>query len=76
MNKRDLARFRKMLLELKRKLASSVDQLQNDALKGSGEWADELSDVPAEHMAERGTDNFVRDLMIRILETRDRKSVV
>ena len=71
MNKRELAQFRKMLLELRRKLANSVDQLQNEALKSGGEAADELSDVPAEHMAERASDSFFRDLMIRILENSD-----
>ena len=71
MDKRELAQFRKMLLELRRKLASSVDHLQNDALKSAGEAADELSDVPAEHMAERASDSFFRDLMIRILENSD-----
>jgi len=70
-NKRELAQFRKMLLELRRKLANSVDHLQNDALKSAGEAADELSDVPAEHMAERASDSFFRDLMIRILQNSD-----
>jgi DnaK suppressor protein len=70
-NKRELAQFRKTLLELRQKLADSVDHLQNDALKSGGEAADELSDVPAEHMAERGSDNFFRDLMIRILQNSD-----
>ena len=71
MNKRELAQFRKMLLELRQKLADSVDHLQNDALKSGGEAADDLSDVPAEHMAERGSDNFFRDLMIRVLQNSD-----
>ena len=71
MNAKELERFRKLLLELKRKLTSNIDQLQNDALKSAGERVDELSDIPAEHMAERGSDNFARDLMIRILEDSD-----
>jgi RNA polymerase-binding transcription factor DksA len=60
-----------MLLELKRKLTNNIGHLQNDALKTAGETVDELSDVPAEHMAERGSDNFARDLMIRILQDSD-----
>lgn len=60
-----------MLLELKRKLTSNVDQLQNDALRSAGEKVDELSDIPAEHMAERASDNFIRDLMIRIMQDSD-----
>ncbi len=71
MNAKELAHFRKMLLDLKRKLASNVDHLQNDALKTGGESVDELSDVPAEHMAERGTETFARDLMIRVLQDSD-----
>jgi len=70
-NAKELERFRKMLLELKHKLSNSIDHLQNDALKSAGERADELSDIPAEHMAERGSDNFARDLMITILEDSD-----
>jgi RNA polymerase-binding protein DksA len=68
---KELAQFRKMLVELKQKLTSNIGQLQNDALKTAGETVDELSDVPAEHMAERGSDNFARDLMIRILQDSD-----
>jgi len=60
-----------MLIQLKDKLAGNIDHLQNDALKSAGETVDELSDVPAEHMAERGSDTFVRDLMIRILQDSD-----
>ncbi|NLW50996.1 MAG: hypothetical protein GXY85_09190 [Candidatus Brocadiaceae bacterium] len=71
MNKKELAQFRRVLLELRGKLADSVDHLQNDALKSGGEAAEELSDVPAEHMAERGSDNFARDLKIRILQNSD-----
>lgn len=71
MNKRDLAQFRKLLLDLRAKLSNNIDRLENDALKSAGETVDELSDIPAEHMAERGTDNFARDLMIRVLQDSD-----
>jgi len=69
--KKELAEFKSMLLELRRKLTSNIDQLHNDALKTAGETVDELSDVPAEHMADRGSDNFVRDLKIGILQDSD-----
>lgn len=69
--KRELAEFRRMLIELRRKLSSNIDQLHNDALKTAGETVDDLSDVPAEHMADRGSDNFVRDLKISILQNSD-----
>lgn len=71
MNAKELAQFRTMLLQLKRKLTNNIGRLQNDALKSAGETVDELSDVSAEHMAERGSDNFVRDLMIKVLEDSD-----
>ena len=70
-NRKELARFREMLLALKRKLSNNIDHLQNDALKSAGEKVDELSDIPAEHMAERGSDNFARDLMIKVLQDSD-----
>jgi RNA polymerase-binding protein DksA len=70
-NAKDLAQFKKLLLELKGKLSNNIDRLQNDALKTAGETVDELSDVPAEHMAERGTDTFQRDLMVRVLQDSD-----
>ena len=71
MNVKQVAQFRKMLLELKQKLSDNIGHLQDDALRTAGETVDELSDVPAEHMAERGSENFVRDLMIRILQDSD-----
>jgi len=69
--KKELAELRGLLLELRRKLSNSIDQLHNDALRTAGETVDELSDVPAEHMADRGSDNFARDLKIGILQNSD-----
>jgi DnaK suppressor protein len=70
-NKKQLGEFRAMLLELRRKLTNNIDRLQDGALRTDGEAVDDLSDVPAEHMAEGGTDNFVQDLMVRILQDCD-----
>lgn len=61
--------FRKMLLELRQKLASNVGHMQNEALRNNGESVGELSDMPLEHLADRGSDNFAKDLMISILQT-------
>ena len=71
MHKKELAEFRRLLLELRRKLSNNIGQLHTDALKTAGETVDDLSDVPAEHMADRGSDNFVRDLKIGILQNSD-----
>ncbi len=71
MNAEELEQFRAMLLQLKKKLTKNIDYLQNDALKSAGDRVDELSDISAEHMADRGSDNFAMDLMIRVLENSD-----
>lgn len=71
MRKKELESFRRALIELKAKLTDSIDTLHNDALKTAGETADDLSDIPAEHMADRGSDNFLRDLKIGVLEDTD-----
>lgn len=71
MKAKDLAQFKKLLLDMKSKLTNNIDRLQSDGLKTGGETIDELSDVPAEHMAERGTDTFVRDLMVQVLQDSD-----
>jgi RNA polymerase-binding protein DksA len=69
--KKELEQFRSMLLELKRKLTNNIGHLHNGALRTGGEAGDELSDVTAEHMADRGSDNFAQDLMVRILQDCD-----
>ncbi|MFW6119073.1 MAG: TraR/DksA family transcriptional regulator [Planctomycetota bacterium] len=71
MKKRDVEQFRRMLVDLKRKLTNNIDHLQNGALKTGGESVNDLSEVAAEHMADRGSDNFVQDLMVRILQDCD-----
>jgi len=64
----ELQAFRSMLIELRRRLATNVNHMQTEALRsGSGTKA-ELSDMPLEHLADRGSDNFARDLMIGILQ--------
>ncbi len=60
-----------MLLDLRRKLTNNIGHLQEGALKTGGETVNDLSEVAAEHMAERGSDNFAQDLMIRILQDCD-----
>ena len=70
-DKKKLAQIRRALLDLRGRLGSNIDSLQNDALRTAGETVDEMSDTPAEHMADRGSDNFVRDLKIAVLEDTD-----
>jgi len=67
--KEQLQVFREALLELRVKLASNVNHIQNEALRTGGNSTAELSDLPLEHLADRGSDNFVRDLMISIMQS-------
>ena len=64
----ELEEFREMLKELRRKVASNVTHMQNEALPNKNKKVSELSDVPFEHLADRGSDNFAQDLMIGILQ--------
>ena len=60
--------FRKMLLELRQKLADNVGHMQSEALRNDGNGIRELSDFPLEHLADLGSDNFAKDLIIGILQ--------
>lgn len=61
--------LRKLLLRLRERLADNVGHMQNEALRNNGETFSELSDLPLEHLADRGSDNFAKDLMISLLQT-------
>ena len=49
--------------------------MQNDALRESGRNGAELSDMPMEHLVDRASDNFVKDLMIGILQNSEAEIV-
>ena len=66
--KDDFAQFKKLLLSLRERLVGKVDSMQGEALKRSRQDASgDLSNVPI-HMADVGTDNYERDLMIELIE--------
>ncbi len=66
--KDDFAQFKKLLLTLRGRLVGKVDSMQGEALKISRQDASgDLSNVPI-HMADVGTDNYERDLMIELIE--------
>lgn len=68
MNAKDLASFRKVLLSVREKLAGNVNLMEDEALKKSRQdAAGDLSNVPF-HMADLGTDNYERDLMIHLIQ--------
>lgn len=71
MDPNELEEFKQALVKLRRRLSDNIDQLSDEALKTAGEKSDELSDVPTEHLADRGSENFARDLKISILQTND-----
>ncbi len=75
MNKKDIQAFRNLLLGFRRRLAASVSDMQRDAFGEKGEPPSELSDVPLEHLADRGTDSFTRDLMIGMIENKEAELV-
>jgi len=65
----DLKAFRRMLLELRRRLARNVHHMQSEALSVGADGGGELSDITVmEHLADRGSEDFARELMINILQ--------
>lgn len=67
--KEEFAQFKKLLLSLREKLVGKVDSMQGEALKRSRQDASgDLSNVPI-HMADVGTDNYERDLMIELIQS-------
>lgn len=69
MRKEEIAAFRKMLVELRRKLSSNISHIEAEALRTGGETSDDLAEIPIEHLADRGSENFVRDMMINIMQS-------
>jgi DnaK suppressor protein len=64
LGKRDLERFRKLLLAKRAELLEDVTSMQSDAL-GSGSQS-ELSHTP-QHMADQGTDNFEKEFTLGLV---------
>jgi len=68
MKSEELAQFKKLLLSLRERLVGKVDFMQGEALKKSRQDASgDLSNVPI-HMADVGTDNYERDIMIELIQ--------
>jgi RNA polymerase-binding protein DksA len=69
MKQEEFAQFKKLLLSLREKLVGKVDYMQGEALKQSRQDASgDLSNVPI-HMADVGTDNYERELMIELIQS-------
>lgn len=68
MKEEEVAQFKKLLLSLRERLVGKVDFMQGEALKKSRQDASgDLSNVPI-HMADVGTDNYERDIMIELIQ--------
>ena len=68
MKAEDVAQYKKMLLSLRERLVGKVDFMQGETLKKSRQDASgDLSNVPI-HMADVGTDNYERDIMIELIQ--------
>mgnify|MGYP006364985141 FL=1 len=66
--KEEFTQVKKLLLSLREKLVGNVDSMQGEALKRSRQDASgDLSNVPI-HMADVGTDNYERELMIELIQ--------
>ncbi|MGQ3683603.1 MAG: TraR/DksA family transcriptional regulator [Candidatus Loosdrechtia sp.] len=67
--KEEFAQYKKLLLVLRERLVGKVDSMHGEALKRSRQDASgDLSNVPI-HMADVGTDNYERDLMIELIQS-------
>jgi len=68
MKAEEVAQFKKLLLSLRERLVGKVDVMQGETLKKSRQDASgDLSNVPI-HMADVGTDNYERDIMIELIQ--------
>ncbi len=68
MDAKELASFKKVLLSLRERFVGNVNSLEGQALrKNRQDAAGDLSNIPF-HMADLGSDNYERDIMIHLME--------
>jgi RNA polymerase-binding transcription factor DksA len=64
----ELEQYKRMLLDLRKKLVDNVNAMEDEALgKSQQDASGDLSNVPI-HMADVGTDNYERDLTIGLIQ--------
>ena len=63
----ELEKFKALLLAERRKLVSSVSQMEDEALKATDQ------DFSVDHMADYGTDNYEQELTLGLLEGEAKK---
>jgi RNA polymerase-binding transcription factor DksA len=64
----ELQEFRRLLNELREKLANSVSNMEREALRRGDKSLGELASVPLNHLADQASDNFTQDMMVGILQ--------
>ncbi len=65
----DIERFKQMLLEKRREIVGSVNEMQNETLKKSRlDAAGDLSSMPI-HMADIGTDNYDQEFALGLMDS-------
>lgn len=69
MRKAELEHFRKLLIDLRRRLSQDVTQLSDEALRANGDGGN-LSSTPI-HMADVGTDAFEQELTLSLMENEE-----
>jgi RNA polymerase-binding protein DksA len=67
LTKVELGKYREVLLQERRKIVSSVTQMEDEALKATDQ------DFSVDHMADYGTDNYEQELTLGLLEGEARK---
>lgn len=75
MDEETIDQFRRILLQLRKRFADNVSHLEEDALRDTGDRAGELSDMPLEHLADRGSETFNKDMLIGILQNSEAELV-
>lgn len=71
MTRADLDRYRRQLLEMKKRLGADLSELEEEALRPVvGEAAGGLSDVPV-HPADLGTENLEEEVSLGLLENEE-----
>ncbi len=63
----ELEKYRDLLLAARRKIVSSVSQMEDEALRATDQ------DFSVDHMADYGTDNYDQELTLGLLEGEGKK---
>lgn len=71
LDRKELAEFRRMLLEKRRQLLGDMSGMEAEAFRSKGHEGPDLSTMPV-HMADIGTDNYEQEFTLGLLESERR----